>query len=756
MVQILKRDDWTLFANINTLGQKAGVPKTKILHLVAKELTDNALDIAAEVEAGILSGSAGFYVQDNGAGIPGTDADLIELFSINRPLMSSKWKRLPTRGALGNGLRVAAGAMFSLDAKIRIYTRGRVVEIKPGTDGKTEGKRIQNRQTTGTRIEFLYSGNLPADVLEWSKLAINHNTGKTYTGKTSLYWYDTDTLNSILKSVPPGETIRQFLADHFDGCSGAKAGQITADLYGRDANTLTIEETDNLLSIGRGITKQVNARRIGQLGKPAEAIAYNKAEAFFHIGPARGEHGAQIPVILEAWAIEPDEREYRRGTLLTNRTPTIADFHFAVSKKYLFLSGCGIYHNEDRRRKNPAAVYLNINAPYIPITSDGKSPDLSQLHKKVVTLVTKTADAANRKTSKAQPNKRTQTEIIRSCIFDKIETISRGGKIRYSQRQLFYKVRPHIISELDKEPDYNYFCAVVTDIEDETGADLPGMLRDDRGVFVHPFDGEEIPLGTAAVEKYHQPEYQFSKVLYIEKRGLFQLLKDEKIPERYDVALMSSAGFANRAARDLIDLIGSSGEPIQFFCIHDADAAGTLIYDKLVNETKARGRRAVEIIDLGLDPREALEMDLPVEKVTSAKGKLRAVGSAYKDLQHWFQYNRVELDAMEPALFIEWIESKLNEHHDGKLQPPAEYLTSYIEETLKKGLRDRIEAAILEEINIEEQINQRINKVLPDLLKKLSARDLEGETGERLESNPTRHWTEAVVLVVDDILSDQK
>ncbi len=46
---LFSRDDWTLFRNLNTLGQKAGVPKERLAALVIKELADNALDAGANV-----------------------------------------------------------------------------------------------------------------------------------------------------------------------------------------------------------------------------------------------------------------------------------------------------------------------------------------------------------------------------------------------------------------------------------------------------------------------------------------------------------------------------------------------------------------------------------------------------------------------------------------------------------------------------------------------------------------------------------
>jgi hypothetical protein len=117
---LFEREDWTLFRNIETLCQKAGVPKSKLSVLVCKELADNALDICSDCEIGYEGDF--FYVKDHG---PGLDP---ELFSICRPLRSSKYLRLPTRGALGNGLRVVAGSVIASGGELYVSTRGKVIK----------------------------------------------------------------------------------------------------------------------------------------------------------------------------------------------------------------------------------------------------------------------------------------------------------------------------------------------------------------------------------------------------------------------------------------------------------------------------------------------------------------------------------------------------------------------------------------------------------------------------------------------------
>jgi hypothetical protein len=100
-----EREDWSLFRTVEGLQQRAGVPASKLRQLVLKELADNGLDTGAKANVGELP-SGGYFVEDDGPGIAGTPEEIAALFSIARPMVSTKFVRLPVRGALGNGLRV--------------------------------------------------------------------------------------------------------------------------------------------------------------------------------------------------------------------------------------------------------------------------------------------------------------------------------------------------------------------------------------------------------------------------------------------------------------------------------------------------------------------------------------------------------------------------------------------------------------------------------------------------------------------------
>jgi hypothetical protein len=76
------------------------------------------------------------------------------------------------------------------------------------------------------------------------------------------------------------------------------------------------------------------------------------------------------------------------------------------------------------------------------------------------------------------------------------------------------------------------------------------MYREPRGSIYHPHRKETISLGTLMVEEYERPPWAFNKMVYIEKEGYSEALKDDGWFERNDCSPISSKGFSSRAARD--------------------------------------------------------------------------------------------------------------------------------------------------------------------------------------------------------------
>ena len=134
---LFERPDWRLFIDPYTLPQKAGCEPRQIGRALLKELVDNALDAGAR-NVTVDDTARHAMIRDEDG--PGIDAALVPtLFAVNRPLLSSKLKRLPTRGMLGNGLRVVMGAVAALGGKIWVTSRGARFELATdAVTGKTE------------------------------------------------------------------------------------------------------------------------------------------------------------------------------------------------------------------------------------------------------------------------------------------------------------------------------------------------------------------------------------------------------------------------------------------------------------------------------------------------------------------------------------------------------------------------------------------------------------------------------------------
>src|SRR3954469_9585808 len=115
------RADWALFLHPDRLPQKAGSPRDRMRAMILKELVDNALDAGAIATLAQVDRDT-WIVTDDG---PGLDRErVLRFFAFNRRMISSKLLRRPTRGALGNGLRVVTGGAAASGGTLTVESRG--------------------------------------------------------------------------------------------------------------------------------------------------------------------------------------------------------------------------------------------------------------------------------------------------------------------------------------------------------------------------------------------------------------------------------------------------------------------------------------------------------------------------------------------------------------------------------------------------------------------------------------------------------
>lgn len=257
------------------------------------------------------------------------------------------------------------------------------------------------------------------------------------------------------------------------------------------------------------------------------------------------------------------------------------------------------------------------------------------------------------------------------------------------------------------------------------------------------------------VETYERPAWTFNKLVYIEKEGAQEALKQNRWPERHDCAVMSSKGFSTRAARDLIDKLVEHDEPVEVFCVHDADAYGTMIYQTMQKETKARGARKIKIINLGLEPWEAIAKGLEIETLEEAE-RYKAVAeyvcerdrtSGSVHWQQWLQTHRVELNAMTTPHFIEWLDEKMEEHGSGKLIPPPRVLEQELDEVIESKLRVAITERILRKAGLEKQIADALAAIT-----KPGTSILKQKINRLFKQEPDRDWRHAIEAVATNLV----
>ncbi len=740
---LFDRGDWRLFLNKNTLTQAAGVPEHVLIPLAVKELADNALDVTEESGADITAVGidlipSGFSVQDGG---PGMDRDtVIRAFSVSRSLVSSKLLRLPTRGALGNGLRVVGGVAAAFGADLTVHSNGRAYNLKISREtGEAEVlEEFPSDHSQGMRVEMTFS---PEDVpceraLVWGEEAFLLAQGKGgYSGKTSPFWYTAADLHELLLAAEG--TIRE-VAVLFEGNAQVRIGDL-----GR-VTTPTLEDAENLLGILRGNASPFNPKRMKPLGPiPGFPEAYATGAGEYELD----DGAAIIPFRVDVWAAVSEEESLR---LFVNRTPAAGARPFASWSKNsqtLYFSPGSIRVNVG---KKPLSVKVHISTPYISFLSGGKAPDLSAILRSGVMEETtqKAVSSAKRKAREAFPARGSapsQKQVMMEVFPEAAKTTGGDGKYEFSQRQLFYVVRPFVAEATGEDLQYEHFTRVLTEYENENG-DIPGLYRDNRGTLYVPHGGGEISIGTRSVARFKRPAWTFHKILYCEKEGFFPTLRSAKWPETWDCALLTSKGYASRAVKDLLDMLEDDGEPVMCFCIHDADADGTMIYQSLVEETASRGRRRVEIVNLGLDPEEAVTMGLPSEKVDRSKGKSPA-GYLSSREREWLRYNRIELNAMTTPQFLSWLDSKMEQYEPKKLIPPAETIREKFEEELLLGISETITEKILKEAKAGEQIEVAFENAKEKVL----GENWEPEIIEALEENPTFGWRSPVTDIAGRI-----
>jgi hypothetical protein len=172
-----------------------------------------------------------------------------------------------------------------------------------------------------------------------------------------------------------------------------------------------------------------------------------------------------------------------------------------------------------------------------------------------------------------------------------------------------------------------------------------------------------------------------------------------------------------------------------------------MIYQTLQEATRARGARKIRIINIGLEPWEAVEMGLEVEAVEE-KDRRKPVAEYLADHDgdwvEWLQTRRIEMNAMTTPQLIEWLDRKMEIFGSGKLIPPAEVL----KEDLTKRTERKVRAAITKRILREEGLDAQVDTAMA-ALDLPAGEELARGVAQLFEARPDAEWRAHIEALSD-------
>ncbi len=388
----------------------------------------------------------------------------------------------------------------------------------------------------------------------------------------------------------------------------------------------------------------------------------------------------------------------------------------------------------------------------------------------------------------------TKRDVLFSLILDCYRVATEGETLHISSRDFFYAVR----LEYQKTPvrpsknadgtdnvelDSDYFRNRVAEFRREIHP-LPLIDYKAQSTLFESHSGREIPIGDREMRIYTLPRHEYAGILFIEKEGIWQTLKDTggiEFARRHDLMIASCVGYSTEATRKLLAQAQQAG--MKILAWHDADPDGYDILRTLSEPTERMPDHHLGVIDIGLNLEEGLAMGLPTETFTRKKAlskdlvplltpeelrrfdgacyEIPVDGKKNKFRYEWRGCQRIEINAIKPRDRIAYLERKISETMQQKAQPgeapqsdrpPLDAMLNTAEVMVTRYLQEKTRAALEQRIDLK--------KIEAAALATLPRYDLTAELESALAADPKTPWREIVKqtaaerLLVDGSLTD--
>lgn len=550
---------------------------------------------------------------------------------------------------------------------------------------------------------------------------------------TSPHWYTVERMRDLVAAKVRDQQgavlVRDFLAE-FRGLKSTVARKQLLDPAGftglrlrdltRDGD-IDRPKVATLLTAMQVAARVVQPADLGVLGKEHLTdileIEHGATPTTIQYRKARVMDGG-VPVVLEAAFGLRDDDNLIDITVGLNFTTTFTNPLGDTLEDLLAVAR--VQYND------PVSLIIHLATPTPAYLDPGKtrltlSPAIRDALTAMIPPLTKQwtgykgqverdASSRDRARQRLLRDQRRDDETLKDAVYAVLPAAyahaSDDGQLPVNARQLFYATRPLVQQRTGKTLIDTYFTQTLLPEYHREYPDLTAgwdVLYDARGHFTAPFGGG-AELGTADVRAYirswtselpnehpavtipyavetHEPTHQFGGVLFIEKEGFDDLIERSGLARRYDLALMSTKGMSNVAARTLIHNLSERGVPI--FVAHDFDRSGFIIARTLREDTRRyEFPTPPKVIDLGLRLADAQAMGLASEGQSYSgkgdpRGELRRCGATAEECNFLVRGKsgggwageRIELNAMTSPQFIAWLEHHLEAQGVKKVVP---------------------------------------------------------------------------------------
>jgi hypothetical protein len=672
-------------------------------------------------------------VHDDGPGI--APAQITALFAVNRPLLSSKLKRLPTRGMLGNGLRVVMGAVAAFKGKICVTSRGVCYELATNAvTGETEIVRWTARDDFGTVVEIQFGrGWFFAADFDFARGVIAvAQSGTVYTGFSQRAWYSRKAVDQLIAAA-----------------KDATIPEITKEVFGVAVDNIDLLPIKPFDPVKIGEMGDVLPGCYTEIGETAVPFCYRIIRGTIEID------GAVIPFCVEAW-VGANNAERDEGTAymfhpFINRTLTLANLTYWADSAGLRVHGCGLDFKIAGAKRANYELKLSIISPLVQLTSDGKAPFFGDFHEHIEKAVGGAAREAYQQMIRPATSM-SKKDAAAALMEQAYMQASGNGELPAKARQIMYAARGEILRLTGaKKFNDDYFTQTllpdyITAHPDKTAN--WDVVYDARGNLTEPHTGRRVPLGTIQVRTYlgqraplgpavalgaaslyptSGPENRYGDVLFVEKEGFDELWEAVRLAERFDIAIMSTKGMSVGAARTLLDSLVKQG--VRVFVLRDFDVWGFSIFGTLGTDSrrhKFKTDMSGKVIDLGLRLEDVRGLEAETVEVKSRikrRAKLRKHGATEEEIEFLVPIDadtkcrRVELNAMTSPQLVAFVERKLAEHGVAKVVPEDKVIEKHARRVLERALTEKA----IREMALEIQREVANIELPPDLAAQINA-----------------------------------